>query len=109
MAVYEFCDYVPNDGKLPALLERFRDHTIRLFARHGIRSVAFWTTAAEGSPTHLVYLLAHDDEESAVRNWAAFGADPEWVAAYQASMADGPLVASMTKRYLHPTEFSALP
>lgn len=107
--VYELCTYLPHEGKLDALLARFRDHTVRLLARHGIRSVGYWLREAEGERTRLVYLLAHPSVAEATANWAAFGADPEWQAAYEASMADGRLVEVIEKAFLEPTDFSPLP
>jgi hypothetical protein len=106
--VYELCRYLPHDGKLDALLARFREHTVRLFARHGIRSVGYWLEPRENDRTRLVYLLQHPDRESAAANWASFGQDPEWLRAYQASMSEGPLVEVIEKWFLDPADFSPL-
>jgi hypothetical protein len=106
--VFQLSVYTPHEGKLDALLARFRDHTVRLLARHHVQSVGYWLSEVSGEPTRLVYLLRHDSREAAEANWAAFGADPEWVAAYQASMHDGPLVADIQKSFLDPTDFSPL-
>ncbi|HEU0103422.1 MAG TPA: NIPSNAP family protein [Mycobacteriales bacterium] len=106
---YELCTYLPHEGKLEALLERFRDHTVRLLARHGIRSVGYWTTTAPGERCRLVYLLAHPSEQAARANWAAFGDDPEWQQAFEASMSEGRLVESMEKTFLTLTPFSPVP
>ena len=106
--VFQLSSYTPHDGKLDPLLARFRDHTMRLFERHGIQSVGYWLQPGEDQPTKVVYLLRHDSRESAEANWAAFGADPEWIAAYQESMHDGPLVAHIDKHFLEPTDFSPL-
>ena len=106
--VYELCRYLPHEGKLDALLSRFRSHTIRLFARHGIASVGYWLEPRDGERTRLVYLLRHRTRADAIANWASFGRDPEWLEAYQNSMVDGPLVEHMEKSFLNPTDFSAL-
>lgn len=106
--VFELSVYTPHEGKLDALLARFRQYTVRLLARHGVESVGYWLQGGDVGPTRLVYLLRHNSREAAEANWAAFGADPEWVAAYEASMHDGPLVAHIEKSFLDPTDFSPL-
>ncbi len=106
--VYELCRYLPHEGKLDALLARFREHTVRIFARHGIASVGFWLEPREGERTRLVYLLQHPDREGATANWESFGQDPEWQQVYMASMTDGPLVEAIEKWFLDPVDFSPL-
>lgn len=95
--LYELRIYVAAPGKLPDLHARFRDHTLRLFAKHGIENVYYWTISegAEGDdPANtLVYLVAHKDRASADAAWKAFLADPDWQAVSRASEANGPLLA----------------
>ena len=106
--VYELRTYTATPGKLPEVLARFRDHTMRLFARHGMVSVAYWTPAdaKDGAGEKLVYLLAHPSREAATANWAAFRADPEWQAAKTASEAAGLIVAKTESVFLAPTDYS---
>jgi hypothetical protein len=107
--IYELRTYTANPGKMEALNSRFRDHTRRIFAKHGIQSIGYWiqTTPEEGAGD-LVYLLAHPDRAAADAAWTAFRADPEWVAARDASEVDGKLVANVVSQYLEPTDYSAL-
>jgi hypothetical protein len=95
--LHELRIYVANPGKLPALHARFRDHTLKLFAKHGIENLYYWTISegAEGDdPANtLVYLVAHKNQAAADASWKAFLADPEWQAVSRASEADGPLLA----------------
>lgn len=107
---FELRTYVAAPGKLDALLARFRDHTTALFEKHGITNIGYWVaTDAEGRPTEtLIYLLAHPGREAAKESWAAFQADPDWIAARDASQVDGRLVANVTSVYLDPTDFSEL-
>ena len=95
--VYELRVYTAAEGKMPALLSRFRDHTLRLFEKHGMENVVYWTAteAPQGvsAENTLVYILAHRDREAARRSWAAFLADPEWRDAAAKSEANGPLLA----------------
>lgn len=106
--VYELRTYTAAPGKLPQVLARFRDHTTRLFEKHGMVNVAYWTPsdAKDGAGEKLVYLLAHPSREAAVANWAAFRADPEWIAAKAASEAAGPIVAKTESVFLAPTSYS---
>ena len=75
-----------------------------LFARHGMRNVAYWTPADE--PNTLVYILAHKDKESIAASWKAFVADPEWQKVYAASIADGKLVAKIENSFMTKTDYS---
>jgi hypothetical protein len=93
--VYELRIYVCNEGKLPALLERFRDHTVKLFEKHGITNIGYWTPIKpeDGADTTLMYVLKHASREAAKVSFAAFGQDPEWKAALKASEAGGKILA----------------
>jgi hypothetical protein len=110
--IYELRTYTAAPGKLPQVLTRFRDHTTRIFERHGMVNIAYWTPAdaKDGAGEKLVYVLAHASREAAAASWAAFRADPEWVAAKAASEAAGPIVAKVESVFLAPTDYSpALP
>ena len=102
--LYELRTYTTNDGKLDALHARFRDHTARLFERHGIQNVAYWTPTDK--PNTLVYIVAHPDRDAAKAAWAAFVADPEWKTAYAASIADGQLVTNIDSVFMTATDYS---
>ena len=107
--IYELRVYTPQPGKLDALQARFRDHTRRIFARHGIESVGYWVqTEPEAGAGDLVYIVTHADRATADKNWEAFRADEEWIARKAESEQDGPLVAKITSQYLEPTDYSAL-
>jgi hypothetical protein len=45
--VYELRIYHVVPGKMENLVTRLRDHTMKLFADHGIKSVAYWTALDE--------------------------------------------------------------
>src|SRR6266481_6359499 len=78
-AVYELRIYHANEGKLDDLLKRFRDHTVRIFERHGIKNVAYWTPLDDPlKGKTLIYIVAHPSRDAATSNWKAFGEDPEW-------------------------------
>jgi hypothetical protein len=104
--IYEWRTYVTEPGRMPVLLDRFRNHTVELFVRHGMTSIGYWLTADD--PDTLVYLLSHEDPGAAAASWEAFRSDPEWHAVRAESEKDGPVVRSVTSAYLEPTDFSAL-
>lgn len=105
--VYELRTYHTNEGKLEALHTRFRNHTNELFVRHGMTIIGHWTPQ-EGDGNTLIYIIGHESREQAKKNWAAFGMDPDWRAAYEASIADGKLVAKIDSVFMDPTDYSPL-
>jgi len=107
--LFELRTYTAPEGKLDALHARFRDHTLRLFERHGIRNAGYWVPLdPELSGNTLVFLVAHPNREEAARNWDAFRADPEWVQAAEASVVDGPIVEGQESLFLVPTDYSPM-
>lgn len=109
-AVYELRVYHAATGKLPELLARFRDHTDKLFARHGMKSVAYWTPVDEPEKSNtLIYILHHPSREAAAANWKSFQDDPEWKSVKEKSEANGKLTEKIDSTYLALTDFSALP
>jgi len=105
--VYELRVYHAALAKLGELLARFRDHTIKIFDRHGIKSVAYWTPVdAPQKSNTLVYILEHPSREAATANWNAFREDPEWKSVKAKSEAKGDLVEKVDSTYLALTDFS---
>jgi len=108
--VYELRIYHAVPGKLDSLLARFRDHTDKLFAKHGMRSLAYWTALDEpAKSTTLAYILEHPTREAAAANWKAFQDDPEWQAVKAKSEENGKLVEKVDSTYLTLTDFSKVP
>ena len=105
--VFELRVYHTFEGKLNDLLARFRDHTMTIFKRHGIESVAYWTPLDEPLKNKtLFYILKHPNRAAATANWAAFRADPEWKSVSAASEVNGKLVEKVDSTYLKLTDFS---
>jgi hypothetical protein len=105
--VYELRVYHALPGKLGDLLARFRDHTVAFFARHGIKSVAYWTPVDEPQKSDtLVYILRHPSREAAAANWKSFQDDPEWKSVRDKSEENGKLVEKIDSTYLTLTDFS---
>jgi hypothetical protein len=105
--VYELRVYHTYEGKLDDLLRRFREHTMQLFEKHGIKNVAYWTPTDDPlKGKTLFYIIAHPSREAATANWKAFGDDPEWKQVRDASEANGKLVEKVDSTFLTLTDFS---
>src|SRR4051812_11643425 len=107
--LFEMRTYTATEGKLDALHARFRDHTNKLFVKHGMELIGYWTPAdGEKSKNTLVYILAYPSREARDASWKAFSADPEWKAAREASEKDGKIVAKTESVFLKPTDYSPM-
>lgn len=106
---FELRTYTPVPGKLDDLLTRFRDHTIKLFSKHGMTHVGYWTTQEkDNAPAKLVYILAHPSEAAGKQNFEEFRKDPKWIAAKEASEKNGPLTTKVESVYMQPTDYSPI-
>ena len=111
--VFEFRTYTASPGNLERLNDRFRDHTVKLFEKHGMTNVGYWTPAKNepGAADTLIYLLAHKTSETAKASWDGFRGDPAWAAAKKASedQAHGPLTIpnGVKSQYLKATDVFA--
>ena len=107
--VFEMRTYTAAPGKLAALHSRFRDHTLRLFEKHGMQNIGYWQQASgENAENTLVYILAYPSEEARKKSWEAFGNDPEWKKAKADSEKDGVLVAKVESKFMKPTDYSTI-
>ena len=106
--IYELRIYRAVPGRLPNLLARFQNHTLRIWEKHGIRQTGFWTTLVGESNNELTYLVAWESLEERERKWNAFLADPEWSAVRAETEKDGPINANVSNQFLTPTAFSAV-
>ncbi len=103
--VYEMRTYTAAPGKLDELHARFRDHTLKIFASHGMTNIGYWVPL-ENPDRKLIYIIAFPSREAAQNSWKEFRADPEWQAAQKASEANGPLVTKAESVFLEATEYS---
>lgn len=134
--IYEMRVYTTVPGRMPNLLARFENHTLKLWEKHGIKQVGFWYLPSDPlpfprrclvSPIHrhiltnadrttlvgpdandLTYLLAWESMADREQKWNAFFADPEWQRVKKESEADGAINAKVANSFLTPTKFSAL-
>ena len=105
--IYELREYTAVPGRMPALVSRFKDHTLGIFARLGME-VVFMSVTELGadSSNELVYVMKFDSYDDMATKWAAFRADREWNEVRRASEADGPIVVAVGRRLLNPAAFS---
>jgi hypothetical protein len=106
--IYELRIYRCAPGRLPALLHRFENTTLKIWERHGIRQAGFWTTVLGESNHELTYMLVWESLAERERKWTAFMADPEWIEKRAASERDSPIVANVSSQILQPTTFSSV-
>ena len=105
--VYELRVYTAAEGKLPELLTRFREHTTKLFERHGMKNVAYWTATDDLKKANtLVYILKYPNREAATASWKAFQDDPEWQQVRTKSEENGKLVEKVESTFMILTDFS---
>ena len=110
--VFEMRTYYAAPGKLEDLQARFRDHTLKLFEKHGMTNVGYWVPVDEktGQPTGntLVYIIAFPSFEARTKAWDGFRADPAWTAVRDASEKNGKLLEKIDSVFLKATDYSAL-
>ncbi len=105
--VYEMRTYTTHPGRLPALNARFRDHTLKLFEKHGMKNETYWIpTDPKLAENTLIYVISHESEAAAKKSWDAFRADPEWAKARDASEADGKIVLKADSVFMKRTDYS---
>jgi hypothetical protein len=106
--IYELRIYRCLPGRLPVLLSRFENETLRIWKKHGLRQVGFWTTLIGKSSQEITYMLAWDSMAEREKRWDGFLADPEWAAVVAKTEKDGPLVENISSQLLAPAAFSAV-
>lgn len=106
--LYELRVYECLPGRLPNLHERFANHTLKLFEKHGIINVGYWVTDVGESNHELTYMLAFEDANQRVNAWNNFRNDPEWVAVFEESHSDGLIVKNVRNQTLIPTPYSPM-
>lgn len=107
--LYEMRVYYAAEGKLDDLHARFRDHTMRLFEKHGMKNLGYFVPEGENPERKLVYFIAHADREARARSFKAFGSDPDWQKAAKESEKNGRLVAKIEETFLQKTDYSPTP
>lgn len=104
--VYESRTYTSHEGKLEDDVARFRNHTTKLFEKHGMTNIGYWLPREQ--PNTPIDIISHVSRHAATKSWYAFRKDPDWVAARTASEVNGPIVAKTHSAFMDPTNFSGL-
>ncbi|MES2795237.1 MAG: NIPSNAP family protein [Bacteroidota bacterium] len=105
--LYEMRVYYSPEGKLETLLGRFRDHTTKLFEKHGMENIGYWLPI-DNKENKLVYILAFPNKEARDLSWKNFGTDPEWKKVQAATEANGKIVSKVESTFMTETDFSKL-
>lgn len=106
--IYELRVYTCIPNRLPKLLQRFEEQTLKIWEKHGIRQAGFWTVLVGNGNQDLHYLLAWESLAEREKVWTAFLADPAWIKARDDSERDGPIITNINSMFLKPTAFSAV-
>jgi hypothetical protein len=107
--VFEIRTYTANEGKLSDLHTRFRDHTLRLFEKHGMKNIGYWSPEdAPLSQNTLIYILAHESRDAAKKSWDGFRQDPDWQKVQKESERNGKLVAKIDAVFMDATDYSPM-
>ncbi|MBS25246.1 MAG: NIPSNAP family protein [Gammaproteobacteria bacterium] len=107
--VFELRTYKATPGNLDNLHARFRDHTTRIFRKHGMEVIGYWSpTNEEEREDTLVYLLGHDNQAAADQSWQDFIADPEWARVAEESNRDGQILGGIERKYMVATDYSPM-
>ncbi len=107
--VFEMRTYTTNEGKLPDLEKRFREHTTKIFKKHGMTNIGYWVP--QDSPKKentLIYIIAHKDRDAAKKSWDDFRNDPEWKEVAKASEVNGKIVSKVDSVFMDPTDYSLI-
>jgi hypothetical protein len=107
--VFELRTYTTHEGKLGDLNKRFRDHTMRIFKKHGMENIAYWQPQdAPDSQNTLIYVISHQSREAAKKSWADFQADPEWQKVSAESQVNGRIVSKVVSVFMDATDYSPM-
>jgi hypothetical protein len=105
--LYELRTYTTLEGRLPALHARFKNHTMRLFEKHGMRNEMYWVPTDEKLKDNtLIYVVSHASADAAKKSWEGFIGDPEWAKVRDESEKDGKIVAKVERVYMNLVDYS---
>ncbi len=105
---FELRTYYAAPGKLEELNARFRDHTNKLFVKHGIELIGYWVPMDKEKGDKLIYIIAHKSRDAAKKSWQDFQDDPDWKKVKAESEAKGKLVEKVESVYMAATDYSPL-
>jgi hypothetical protein len=105
--IYELRIYEATPGRMPDLNARFANHTLKFFAKYGIKVIGFWTEDI-GTSNNLVYILGYESLADREKKWSAFAVDPDWLKVRAETEKNGPIVQKAHNKILRPTNYSPM-
>lgn len=107
--LFELRTYTAHPDKIQNVLDRFQNHTIKLFKKHGMDNMMYFKTIEkDDKQSRLIYILGHKDEAAAKASFDAFRKDPDWIKARDASEMNGKIVEKVESMFMVPTAFSTI-
>ena len=106
--IYEMRVYHAVPRRLPDLLKRFENHTLKIWEKHGIKQAGFFTTLIGETNQQLIYFLQWESLADRERKWGAFMVDQEWLGVRAETEKNGQIVAKVINQMLAPTAFSSV-
>jgi len=107
--VFELRTYTATDGRLADLQARFRNHTMRIFEKHGMKNIGYWVPQdAPAKDNTLIYVISHESREAAKISWSAFAKDPEWQKVSKESNANGAILKGVVSVFMDATDYSPI-
>jgi len=91
--------YYCYPGRLDALVERFQNHTTRIFEKHGMENIGYWLPITNDKNA-LYYILAFPNKEAHDKSWKDFINDPEWKDVSAKSEVSGKIIESITSVFM---------
>jgi len=102
---FEMRIYYCHPGRLDALIQRFTNHTTKIFESHGMTNVGYWIPN-KNDENALYYILGYPSQAARDSSWKQFGRDPEWKEVAKKSEESGKIVAKVTSIFMNATDFS---
>jgi NIPSNAP protein len=102
---YELRVYYCHPGRLDALVERFTNHTTKLFEKHGMENVGYWLPV-NNTDNALYYVLAYPSKEKRDESWKAFGSDSTWQRVSKQSEESGKIVKNVVSTFMTAADIS---
>ena len=90
-------------------IEMFDHGEIAIFRRNGLQPVFFGETLVGSRLPSLTYMLVYENQEAHDKNWAAFGADPDWKKLRTTpGYTDAEIVCNISNVFLRPASYSQI-
>lgn len=108
--LYELRTYESHSKKAnKKKIEMFEHGEIAIFRRSGLTPVFFGETLIGSRLPNLTYMLVYENQEAHDKQWAAFGADPDWKKLRSTpGYTDAEIVCNISNVFLRPAPYSQI-